>query len=116
MRRNVHQAVGIIAALSLLLGLSLGQLQEKHRIIEDMKGHSPRRLQMMITPKSYEAHFHRYRCDDQFRRARMHELRARIEAERARMDEERAKVLEEINRANQSIGREKAHVILREEL
>lgn len=37
MKTNIEKAVGIIAALSLLLGLSIGRIHQQHREINQLK-------------------------------------------------------------------------------
>ncbi len=124
--KNVHQAVWIIAILSLMLGLSIGQLHQQHREIEKME----RKTNAVTNFKLQSLNGKSNRCvifshdgvrigskkeDLRYQevRNRMDDIRAQVELEKARLEREKARLEEEKN--IQEIKRDKTRVI-REEL
>jgi hypothetical protein len=118
MRVNFQYAIGIIAALSLLLGLSLGQLHHQYKEIEKLK-QDPVRFHM-VTLRPATTNFNHIQRYDKIRRCIDQELQTRLDIENIRILREKA-LLEEINATiregtAQEVTRDKTHVILQEEL
>lgn len=120
--KNVHQAVWIIAILSLLLGLSIGQLHQQHREIEKTEGKTNGVTEIKLkslngcwrsshdgvrTNSSEGLRYHEVK-------QRMDKIRTQVEREKARLEHEKARLEEE--KKIREIKRDKTHVILREEL
>lgn len=117
MKLNFQYAIGIIAALSLLLGLSIGQLHNQHLEIEMLKQQPTQFKTVTLRPANNLENIQRY---DKLRRCIDQEFRARIESERARVEREKARI-EEIKAALREgaikeVKRDKTHIILQEEL
>ena len=107
MKRNTHTAVGIIAVLSLLLGLSLGQLQHKHRSLE--KAHENRSDISVI--RIAPSH-----CNIKHRQYHLERIQAEVARERAHMKREKARRQRELEKVSAQTERDKTQFILLEEL
>ena len=117
MRLNFQYAIGIIATLSLLLGLSIGQLHQQHLEIETLKQQPTRLNTVTLRPSTTNSEdIRRY---DKIRRCLDQELRNNLEKQiqferEARLEAVKAKIREGVLR---EVERDKTnHVFIQEEL
>ena len=106
MDTNVKKAVGIIAVLSLLLGLSIGQLHRQHNHIKKLE---ERTFQngIVVIKNAVKSLHHISQSESALRE--MEETRARLDIERGRVEMERARLHREIERLHRHGQRHKAH-------
>lgn len=103
MHLNINNAVSIIAGLSLLLGLSIGQLHRQHKKIKTLESNTFNHGSIYLGNANGLIRIENFKCRAQCRHAsetnrEMEELRAHLDMERARMEMERAKLAREIDR------------------
>lgn len=120
MDTNTKKAVGIITVLSLLLGLSIGQLHRQHNRIKKLE-ETMFTKGFVITGNAVQCFRHHQPAHD-FRRE-MKEMRTRLDLERSRLERERARLHRELERfhemENNHIHRDKTRrkqIIRQEEL
>ena len=104
MNNTSHPAVLIIAVLSLLLGLSLGQIHQTHRAVQ-AKDHQPGHSVIRITPGNH--------CNTIARRHNMERIQAELAREQARLEREKVRLEREVQRAIHRVQGDKIHIIIR---
>lgn len=89
--KNVEKAVGVIAVLSLLLGLSLGQNHRQHLKLKELEAAS----QTPVAERLHSNHDH-FWCNahEELINERLVEVRARLEAKRMQLEEQRLRLEE----------------------
>jgi len=89
------QAVWIIAALSLLLGLSVGQLQDQHQQLQELQARKPAVTRVKVSPAPHgrQAQLKRVRgAQVERQKARLEREHARLERERVLLERHREKI------------------------
>jgi hypothetical protein len=89
--KNVEKAVGVIAVLSLLLGLSLGQNHRQHLKLKELEA----AYQTPVAEHRHSDHDH-FWCNshEEIINEKLVEVRARLEAKRMQLEEQRLRLEE----------------------
>jgi hypothetical protein len=94
--KNVEKAVGVIAVLSLLLGLSLGQNHRQHLKLQELEAAT----ETPVAERLHSNHDHLWcNAHEEMINEKLVEARARLEAKRMQLEEQRRRLEEsELNR------------------
>lgn len=115
MKNTIHSAVGIIAALSLLLGLSLGQLHDQYQTLRKTRSSSFPELDVRPFVRSgcgwNRPMHHRHRA---FHHT-IEQLPSRIDMEHAILNAEKDRIRQEIERIQLEMEQQPMPQFLREE-